>query len=454
MIGQAQSYRYYENEGFEKGYGKWENVDYDDIDWIRTSKPTPSYKTGPNRASKGSKYLYLEASNGDHNKSGSLVREIDLTHANASVMFGIDYMIYGRDGGKLWLTIAYGDNYNLHAHIPVATGKRGNSKQQWERKRISLKDYRGGKIKLTVRGITGSGYRGDVAIDAILVYDTVKKNASYVFLENESFEKGYGKWENAKYYDDIDWLRISGPTPSSGTGPNGASKGRNYLYLEASGNYNKSGSIVRELDLTSVNETTMLGFDYMIYGANGGSLRLTISNDGDHNVIPIAIGKRSDSKQKWERARISLESYIGSKVKLTITGSTGSGYRGDVALDNIVVYEYQGKDEKTKPIQEKITHEIVTSVPDFTENNTILKLSPNPAETNVNVSFYLPEKVITNNAQLEVYNIIGEKVHSAILSVHAGKNNYFMDVSKFISGIYIIKAQIDNTMISSKLVVR
>jgi len=55
------------------------------------------------------------------------------------------------------------------------------------------------------------------------------------FPFNESFESGFGSWQNASG-DDLNWTRNSGSTPSTGTGPTSASDGNTYIYVEASVN--------------------------------------------------------------------------------------------------------------------------------------------------------------------------------------------------------------------------
>jgi len=53
--------------------------------------------------------------------------------------------------------------------------------------------------------------------------------------ESESFESGIGNWTQGSN-DDLDWIRDSGGTPSSGTGPGAGSDGSWYMFIEASGN--------------------------------------------------------------------------------------------------------------------------------------------------------------------------------------------------------------------------
>ncbi|UJH67810.1 T9SS type A sorting domain-containing protein [Allomuricauda sp. SCSIO 65647] len=456
--GKGQSYKFYENEGFENGLGQWKNVDYDNIDWISQSGPTPSRGTGPNGASKGNKYLYLEASHGNHNKAGSIVRELDFTNAENPVL-ALDHMIHGQDSGRLWLIVVYGDND--HRHIPIATGEGGNSKQEWQRARIPLKDFVGGKVQLTIRGITGSGYRGDVAIDAVTVYEKIVEKTYYAFHENESFEKGFGQWENVDY-DNIDWTRQSGPTPSRGTGPNGASKGNKYLYLEAShGNHNKAGSIVRELDFTNA-ENPVLALDHMIHGQDGGRLWLiVVYGDNDHVHIPIATGERENSKQEWQRARIPLKDFVGGKVQLTIRGITGSGYRGDVAIDAVAVYEkiveYEGYEKETTATAQKTAiDETETMAMDFgNEDNdgTTLKLYPNPARTNVNVSFFV-QRSREQHGILNMYDLMGNKVLETKIPIRQGKNQHLLDIGSYTSGIYIVTLLTEETVMKSKLIIK
>ena len=65
---------------------------------------------------------------------------------------------------------------------------------------------------LIFEGIRGSGYRGDIAIDDVEILDNACSHDC-------DFEADMCTWLNVPRSDDFDWLRGSGSTPSSYTGP-------------------------------------------------------------------------------------------------------------------------------------------------------------------------------------------------------------------------------------------
>ncbi|MCI2229366.1 T9SS type A sorting domain-containing protein [Polaribacter sp. MSW13] len=87
------------------------------------------------------------------------------------------------------------------------------------------------------------------------------------------------------------------------------------------------------------------------------------------------------------------------------------------------------------------------------ENQTLLNLDlkvnvyPNPASTTVTISSLNNDKI----QKIEVYNIMGKRV---LLKASEDENNKTLDVSRLSSGIYIIKANINNTSVSKKLIIK
>ncbi|WP_018278114.1 hypothetical protein WKI13_20745 [Teredinibacter turnerae] len=66
------------------------------------------------------------------------------------------------------------------------------------------------------------------------------------------FESGFGDWQNTGSYD---WLRKSGATSSSNTGPASASQGSYYAYMETSSGYAYSNGNTAVLESGPINFT-------------------------------------------------------------------------------------------------------------------------------------------------------------------------------------------------------
>ncbi|MEN1785048.1 MAG: S8 family serine peptidase [Bacteroidota bacterium] len=160
------------------------------------------------------------------------------------------------------------------------------------------------------------------------------------FPYSEGFESGLG-WSQASG-DDGNWIRFSGNTPSSSTGPNQAASGNFYLYLEASNNgtagqIGANATAILEspcIDLSSVS-TAFFNFKYHMLGSNMGSLAVDISIDGGSwNTLWNLSGNQGNL---WESAQINLGAYLGNTVKIRFVGTTGNGWRSDIAIDDIAI---------------------------------------------------------------------------------------------------------------------
>lgn len=150
-----------------------------------------------------------------------------------------------------------------------------------------------------------------------------------------------GFWFNASN-DDFDWLVNSGATSTPNTGPlDDVSGGGNYIYLESSGSACRNGNeaVLQSNCLTvkSSGDTCDLSYYYNMYGVHVNELRLEISVDGglSWNTLWQALG---DQGQGWKRAFVGLSDYDGQLAQLRFVGRGGNGFRGDIALDEIVFY--------------------------------------------------------------------------------------------------------------------
>ncbi|MCL6220151.1 DUF6443 domain-containing protein [Zunongwangia pacifica] len=150
-------------------------------------------------------------------------------------------------------------------------------------------------------------------------------------LSNEDFENNLGDWQQATN-DDIDWTRLSGSTPSSNTGPASAISGSYYLYLEATSNTSKRGII--SSPFYTIPQGYEMRFNYHMYGADMGSLTVEISSNG--TSWALLWSKSGDQGNAWREAIIDLSSYGGNTRYIRFNGLTGSNYRSDIAIDNIV----------------------------------------------------------------------------------------------------------------------
>ncbi len=158
--------------------------------------------------------------------------------------------------------------------------------------------------------------------------------SSYPYTQG--FEDNLGNWTQSTT-DDFDWSFNSGTTPSNGTGPNSAIEGNSYLYLESSSpNYPSKEAIITSpcFDLSNENNATF-EFNYHMFGANNmGDLSLDISDDNATTWTTIwsASGNQGNT---WITQSIDLSVYTGSNIQLRFKGTTGSTWKGDIAIDKL-----------------------------------------------------------------------------------------------------------------------
>ncbi len=159
----------------------------------------------------------------------------------------------------------------------------------------------------------------------------------------EDFESGLEFW-HVPSSSPKDWTLDSGGTPSGNTGPSldgtlGTSDGT-YLYMETSYGaafYNGDTAIL-ESDLFLPDSDTSISFRYHMYGSNMGDLYLDVYSGGSWINLWSELGNpHSSSSSQFLEGSIPLGAYSGSNIKLRFRGVAAGGYRGDMAIDDLVI---------------------------------------------------------------------------------------------------------------------
>jgi hypothetical protein len=155
----------------------------------------------------------------------------------------------------------------------------------------------------------------------------------------ETFENTTINWSQSSN-DDMDWLRQTGPTPSSGTGPNSAAQGNYYLFIESSApNFPaKTAELISPCLLLSNLYSPNLEFNYHMYGVQMGDLyvEVEILKTGERAIIWDMSG---DQGNTWHAATISLDAFKNESIKIRIIGVTGSSFASDMAIDELSIIE-------------------------------------------------------------------------------------------------------------------
>lgn len=153
------------------GWSNNTNGIQDNIDWRVNAGTTPSTATGPstdhNPGTATGKYLYLESSGGCENQIAELVSPcIDLT-GGLTPIFSVWYHMDGATMGELHADILV-DGVWTNDFISPLIGAQGSS---WKEMTGSLTPYINKTVNIRLRGITGSSFNSDIAIDDFHVFD-------------------------------------------------------------------------------------------------------------------------------------------------------------------------------------------------------------------------------------------------------------------------------------------
>ena len=148
----------------------------------------------------------------------------------------------------------------------------------------------------------------------------------------ESFESNFGSWSNLTS-NTSDWIRKTGSTTSSNTGPSSAQSGSYYIYVEtSSGSSNSSGDDdIISYDLPTGETTGTVSFYYHQYGTDQGTLHLEAFTGASWTSLWTSSGNQGN---QWNS--ITNRTFSGA-TKIRFRNVAAGGFTGDVALDNITV---------------------------------------------------------------------------------------------------------------------
>lgn len=417
------------SESFESNDG-WTQVAGDDGNWVRDSGGTPSNGTGPSSGANGSFYMFLEAStNGSTGQIGANATAIlesnciDLS-SETSASFSFQYHMYGTAIGSLVIQTS-NDNGASWTNQWSQSGNQGNN---WIPVNINLDGFAGETIKIRIVGTTGSSWSSDIAVDDVKVTTGGSSGGSGCsgggissFPYGESFESGIGSWVQASG-DDGNWVRDANGTPSNSTGPSSAVDGSYYMFLEASTN-GSTGQIGN--NATAILESTCLDFSaagsasitfaYHMYGTNMGSLELQASTNNGSSWSTI-WSESGDQGNSWLSANVSLNAYTGGDVKLRFSGTTGNGWRSDLAIDNVNISASSTFTDFSAVEQQQVAATLEVTV------------YPNPVTGNT-----LNIQSDGEELHYEIINTSGQYILSGVLE------NGNIDISQLSKGVYVLK---------------
>ncbi|CAF4185562.1 unnamed protein product, partial [Rotaria sp. Silwood2] len=212
--------------------------------------------------------------------------------------------------------------------------KSNDQNNIWRQVRVTIPTLLGqGTYRILIVGIVGSKPTGDMAID-----DISNIEGECPGSEVCTFEEDLCNWINGQngVVDDFDWLRNSGSTPSSGTGPSvdhtyGTPEGI-YLYIEASILFDmnsKAWLISEHYDPG----THCLVFWYHLYGADIGTLNIYTRIGASTPQLEWTLS--GNHGNQWRMGAVNVN--MGAEFYFIIEGTPGTSHLGDIAIDDVLV---------------------------------------------------------------------------------------------------------------------
>ncbi|XP_038052723.1 MAM and LDL-receptor class A domain-containing protein 1-like [Patiria miniata] len=309
----------------------------DDFDWLQNNGATPTANTGPSLDvsydTTYGKYMYVEATG---QSAGSVARLMTpLVPASPGVSrycWYFSYHMYGDQMGTL--------NVNLNTTSVQQTlwTRSSNLGNLWSVGNVQVTSTL--PYQLAFEGIVGTGDRSDIAIDDVGFY-----LGSCPYQENCDFETNTCLWTNDVTADNFDWLRLSGSTASSYTGPavDHTTSGQNgfYMYTETSSpRVQGDRAIFKSPEIVpGANDPPIcFTFWYHMFGVDIGALTISVVTEPNTaNELAtmnwLVNGQQSTDEYNWLNGQFDVSETL--PFQIVFEGVVGASYQGDIAIDDI-----------------------------------------------------------------------------------------------------------------------
>ena len=159
----------------------------------------------------------------------------------------------------------------------------------------------------------------------------------------ESFEILPITWTNGVYNGfgqttNLPWVRNQGGTPTFNTGPSQTWWGSWYMYLECGSFPIGSYATLTTNCVNPSNYSNLhLSFQYHMYGASTGELKVEVSVDGGLTWI-TEWSLSGEQGNAWWGAHVDLSSYT-SEIMVRMVGVVGSSNTGDIGIDFLRLHD-------------------------------------------------------------------------------------------------------------------
>ena len=262
-----------------------------------------------------------------------------------------------------------------------------------------------------------------------------------------------GFWQNVSG-DDDSWYGESNSTTSGSTGPDGPNSGDDYIFIEASSGYAYSSGDIVYLESDAITETGIqMTFYYHMYGSDMGTLEVESYDGSSWTSRWSKSGQQHVSESaSWTQASVDMSSYTVTKLRFKYTAA--GGYKGDAALDDIVVtkagctYAWTGPNSFSSSIEDPTVTASVSNIHAGTYNLTLTNNSSCTAtgSATVSISCPTPSVSITGTDNSGTANNDGSVCSGDAVTMDAGSHTSYswssgetsQTISKTAGGTYTV----------------
>nr|XP_054757008.1 MAM and LDL-receptor class A domain-containing protein 2-like [Lytechinus pictus] len=310
------------------------------IQEIATGLDTPSNFTGPSidhtYGTAFGMYMYFEVSDlGSGSSDGDfawLVSEHFPSTSGACVYFW--YHMYGTGIGDLNVYVI--DSSGTFTLVWQMSGDQGDVWLKGEAQVPSTDEY-----QIAFEAVSTGALKGDIAIDDVDVdpYSCGTSPSSIPVISMDcTFELDTCSYSQLSG-DDFDWTRNQQATPSIETGPayDHTTGSGWYMYIEASNGINAGdrAQLLGPAQNPTGDTPRCLVFWLHMYGPHINRFNAYLQREGQQDVkIYTKYGSQGSN---WFKAQKEIVSSINWNI--LFEGVVGDNYLGDIALDDVILYD-------------------------------------------------------------------------------------------------------------------
>ena len=308
-------------------------------------------------------------------------------------------------------------------------------------------------VNLSTTGSYDFKLFSSVALDGNPTNDTISRlventlrSAPYLEDFNTGFVSGTG-FNNAGAVYARGWIAVpeptnfawgarTGPTGSTGTGPNqDRDSTGNYMFVEGSNGPTGDSAMLTSpcIDLTAA-VNPRLSFWYHKFGSNMADLYVDIY-DGTTwiNGVDTLVGQvqTANADTFLLRDTTSLTNYLGGVIQVRFRSSGKTGFSTDMAIDDFRIYE--------GPV----------SINNIADANLEFSIFPNPTAG----QFTIVTPNTNETLRVQILDAKGQLVYDEQIS-SSNTISKLVDMSNHAKGVYFVKISDSNSSRVEKLIVR